>query len=65
MGAHFAVIAAGNGPQMVIAGERFALDNSTIAQGRANGSRIPQRYNITYFNLTCVHLGCWSSQLFP
>jgi hypothetical protein len=31
MGAHFAVIAAGNGPQMVIASERFALDNSTIA----------------------------------
>jgi hypothetical protein len=32
-------------------------DNSTVAPGRANGSRVPRRYNITYFNLTCVHLG--------
>jgi hypothetical protein len=40
-------------------------DNSTVVPGRANGSRVPQRYNITYFNLTCLHLGCWSSQLFP
>ena len=40
-----------------MAGERFALDNSAIAQGRANGSRFSQRYNITYFNLTCVPLG--------
>jgi hypothetical protein len=37
-------------------------DNST--EPRARGSRVPQRYNITYFNLICVHLGCWSSQLF-
>jgi hypothetical protein len=33
------------------------------APERANGSKGSQRYNIAYFNLTCVHLGYRSSAI--